>query len=107
MRSWDALENLLGAYLHQDYASEYGTAWAAIEKFAEREPDHSPEVGADIDEIVDLCESDPQLEQCLIALGLDYDPPADGWTDHRTWLLAIRDRVDEIVRGLPPEPATD
>jgi hypothetical protein len=34
-------------------------------------------------------------------LGLDYLPTGDGWASHRTWLLAVADRVEEILRCSP------
>ena len=107
MRSWDALEALLGAYLNEDLYLDYDDPWLAVEDFARLEPNHAPAVGAEIDALLGRTTSDSELEHCLTDLGLGYLPTVDGWADHRTWLLAVRDRVDEIVRGLPPEPATD
>jgi hypothetical protein len=37
----------------------------------------------------------------LFRLGLGYRIQFHGWTSHRDWLLAVADRVDEVLRKSP------
>lgn len=96
-----ALETLIGAYLHEDFAYCHGSAWGAVDAFAQEEPDHAPQLRNEITEFLTDHQSGDDLEGAVDRLGLMYLPSADGWTSHRAWLLAVADRVDDIVRRSP------
>jgi CdiI immunity protein len=101
MKSWDALETLLGDYLHEDYAYCHGTAWGAVDTFAQEERHYASQLRIEITDILTACQSEPELERAVARLGLNYLPSADGWTSYRAWLLAVADRVDDILRKSP------
>ncbi len=101
MMPLDALENLLGAYLNQDYEDLYGSAWEAVDRYAHRQPGYAPMLRSEITEILRTYPSEADLERALGELGLDYLPTADGWANHRDWLIAVADRVDEILHTSP------
>jgi hypothetical protein len=98
---FDALETLLGGYLHEDWADDYPTALQAIDEFTHAEPDYAPQIRADVNEVVRRFGSEAELAARLRKLGLVYRIQFDGWTSHREWLLAVADRVDEILRKSP------
>ena len=101
MTDFKALEILLGGYLHEDWADDYPTALQAIDEFTHAEPDHAPQIRADVDEVVRRFGSEAELAVQLRKLGLVYRIQFDGWTSHRDWLLAVADRVEEILRKSP------
>jgi hypothetical protein len=101
MSTDEALENLLGAYLNEDFHCDYPTAWRAVEDFARREPSYAVALRAQIDAVLRENTSETSLERRLIELGLGYLPSADGWTTHRRWLVAVADRVEEVLRKSP------
>jgi len=41
------------------------------------------------------------LRAAVYALGLNYLPTADGWKSYGEWLLAVADRVDELLHTTP------
>ncbi len=107
MKDFKALENLLAGYLHEDWRDEYESAWSAIRDFALSEPTHAPALGAEVHDLLERFsdEDDAVVAQFLTSdLGLGYAAEADGWGSYREWLLAVADRVDELLRGQPPEP---
>ncbi|HEX8305733.1 MAG TPA: contact-dependent growth inhibition system immunity protein [Jatrophihabitans sp.] len=101
MKSWESLETLLGGYLHEDFADLHGSAWGAVDTFARDEPEYAPHLHREITDLIDAYRSESDLEGALVDLGLNYLPTADGWDNHRTWLLAVADRVDEILHSSP------
>jgi hypothetical protein len=101
MNEFAALETLLGGYLHEDWADDYADAWQAVDDFTHAQPDHAPALRADVQEVLARCESESELELQLHRLGLAYRPAWDGWASQRAWLLAVADRVEEILRKSP------
>ncbi len=94
----------LASYLHEDWADDYPTSWDAIDDFATGEPLHASLLRHEVELAIDKFPADTALAQRLFDLGLRYCPSADGWPTYREWLLAVADRVDELLRGQPPEP---
>ena len=101
MKSWKALENLLGAYFNEDYVDLYGSASEAVDQFAQGQPESAPQLRGEITDLLRAYQSESDLEGALVDLGLDYLPTADGWDSHQAWLLAVADRVDEILHRSP------
>lgn len=101
MKSWDALETLLAGYLNEDFADFYGNAWGAVDTFARNQPDYAPELRREITDVLSAYPSEADLERALDKLGLGYLISYDGWSSHRTWLLAVADRVEEILHKSP------
>lgn len=101
MKHLQALEQLLGGHLHEDWADDYADVWEAVDAFVHGQPSYAQAVPSEIKELLDRCDSEAALEQCLIELGLVYYPPGLGWSSYRTWLLAVGDRVEEVLRKSP------
>jgi len=97
----NALHHLSDAYLHEDFADLYGSAWGAVDTYARNEPEYAPELRRDITQLLSSCKTEAALEGALTRLDLGYLPTGDGWADHRTWLLAVADRVEEILHKSP------
>jgi hypothetical protein len=98
------LENLVG-YLHEDWADDYESAWQGVEHFVQSEPADARRLRAGIESVVRVSGSELQLEDRLFDAGLRYQPSDDGWGSYREWLLAVADRVDELLRGKASESA--
>ena len=101
MKQLNALHHLVGAYLHEDFVDVDGSAWGAIDSFAREEPEYAPRLSREIAGLLATRTSESELQSALDDLGICYLPTGDGWPDHRTWLLAVADRVDAILRKSP------
>lgn len=101
MNDLEALHQLLGGYLNEDWYLEYGEPWVAVEAFVREEPDFAPSLRADIDLVVAEAASDQELETRLGRLGLGYAATTAGWSSYRVWLLALADRVDQLLHTSP------
>ena len=95
MKQLAALELLLGAYLHEDWADDYPDLWHAVDDFTEGEPQAAPHFRADVDQLLSERQSEQELQQTLRALGISYYPPGGGWESYRAWLLAVAARVEQ------------
>ncbi len=98
---YDALEQLLGGYLNEDWTDDYADAWQAVDDFPRSQPSYALRLRREVEDIVAHCTSEQALDAQLTRLGLGYRIQADGWTSHREWLLAVADRVDEVLRKSP------
>jgi hypothetical protein len=101
MKKLTALGHLVDAYLHEDFVDCHGSARGAVEDFVHDEPEHALRLRSEISYLLSRCQSEPEVESALVDLGICYLPTGDGWPDHRTWLLAVADHVDEILRKSP------
>jgi CdiI immunity protein len=101
MKSQDALATLLGGYLHEDFVDLHGSAWGAVDTFAREEHDYAPHLHQEVTDLVTAHRSESDLERALVDLGLNYLPTADGWDTHKAWLLAVADRVDQVLHTSP------
>jgi hypothetical protein len=98
---FEALDTLLGGYLHEDWADDYADPWQAVDEFTNSEPDHAPVIRTDVNEVLRRCRSESELTLQLRKLGLAYYPASDGWASKRAWLLAVAERVEETLRKSP------
>jgi hypothetical protein len=101
MRERDALAALIGGYLNEDWPEEYGDPWAAIERFVLWEPGYAPSVQVDVSRLIGRCASDAEVENALAKFGLGYAATNDGWATYTSWLLAVADRVEELLHKSP------
>jgi hypothetical protein len=101
MKKLIALGHLVGAYLHEDFVDCHGSARGAVEDFARDEPEYALRLSSEIAYLLSRCQSEPEVESALDDLGICYLPTGDGWPDHRTWLLAVADQIDAIMRKSP------
>jgi hypothetical protein len=98
MSGLQALADLCGLYLHEDWALDGNDPWDVVDKFARDQPQLAQWLPSEIDEVLSHQPTEEQLKHLVHEeLVCDYLPTAHGWT-YRAWLLAIADRV-----GRPPE----
>lgn len=87
-----ALEQLMGAYIHQDW-SEDGTIWDAVDLFVNQDPTAAGQLPKEIDDCLLALPTEPELKHYVIdQLGGYYLADAHGGT-YREWLTQIADRV--------------
>ena len=97
-----ALKHLLGAYLHADWRMDYPDSLAAVTDFARSEADSAPNLREEITTLLAEVPNEAELREYLLTeLDTWYLPDADGWSSNRAWLLAVADRVDEVLRKSP------
>lgn len=101
MRELNSLGTLVGGYLNEDWHIEYGDPWVAIERFVLWEPECAPFIRADIDMLLKRCSSDQEIEKVLDTFGLGYAATTAGWESYSAWLLAVADRVDQLLHTSP------
>lgn len=101
MKTLTALGQLVDAYLHEDFADCYGSARGAVESFARAEPEYALQLHDEIAYLLSRAQSEAEVENALLDLGICYLPTGDGWPDHRTWLLAVAAQVDAIAGNSP------
>jgi len=93
-----ALENLLGAYFHQDWFDEHGDEWATLDDFIDGEPALAPLLPGEIRQLLAEHADEASLEARLFSLGSCYvTSPTEG--GYRGWLTEIARRV---TAALPP-----
>lgn len=82
-----ALDQLMGAYFHQDWDLD-GTEWAVVEEFLTDEPDLAADLPTEIDRVLTTVRDEGDLERLLDAKGCSYwaDPARGGY---RQWLTEI------------------
>lgn len=101
MNDLNGLHHLVDDYLHEDFADLYGSAWGAVAAFVQAQPELAGQLRGEVAALLAVCKSESELERALEDLGMCYLPTGDGWNSHRAWLLAVPDRVDEILRSTP------
>lgn len=86
-------EYLLKAYFHQDFDLEGPNAQAILDHFAEENPlEEVSEARASASLLLARGLSEEELEEELVAIGLEYHPPGDGMT-HAQWLELVVERL--------------
>jgi hypothetical protein len=91
--STPALEQFLGAYLHQDWRMEAPDVWTVVDLFMRDEPVLAADLPAEIARVLTDLPTEPDLKKLVIdELGGYYLADADGGT-YRSWLQEIADRV--------------
>jgi hypothetical protein len=101
MNGTTALHQLVGGYLNEDWHIDYGDPWVAVQSFVQDEPDYAPNLRADIELAVAQAGTDQEMEKLLDRLGLGYAATSAGWESYRAWLLAVADRVDQLLHTSP------
>jgi hypothetical protein len=93
-----ALQDMFGAYFHEDWRLDDPSTDAVIRRFAHDYPKNIATVIAEIDELTTLDASDEMLFSHLLhRYGLVYDPASDGLT-MRQWLGQMRSILTEFLR---------
>jgi hypothetical protein len=100
--STPALSHLLGAYLHPDWRMDYPDTMTAVADFALSEPESAPNLRGEILGLLSRVTTESELREYLLTdLDSSYLPNRDGWDSCRAWLLAVADRVEEILHKSP------
>ena len=91
------LSQCLGAYLHQDWMYDYGSADEAIDRFLEAALlEESVAVLADLEKILKQDFSEAEWDALMWEFGCYYDPIAAGYTIP-AWLEKIRIRFKNHI----------
>jgi contact-dependent growth inhibition (CDI) system CdiI-like immunity protein len=101
MKELAALELLLGAYLHEDWADDYPDLWHAIDDFTEGEPQLAPRIPGDVKTVLTQYQGEQEIQQALYKLGMKYYPPGGGWESYRAFVLAVAARVEQNLHKSP------
>ena len=101
MKHLPALELFLGGYLHEDWADDYPDLWHAVDDFTDGEPYAAPRFCSDVQQVLDQCHTEQEIEQLLDKLHMVYHPPGDGWDSYRAWLLAVAAHVEQNLHKSP------
>jgi len=101
MKQLAALELLLVGYLHEDWKLDHPDFWHAIDDFTTGEPQAAPQLRADVDHVLNQCQSEQEIQQTLRGLGISYYPPGGGWESYRAWLLAVAEHVEKNLHKSP------
>ena len=101
MTDYEALEQLLGGYLNEDWADDYPDPWQAVDDFPPSQPSFALKLRREVEDIIRQYPAEDALDAQLTRLGLGYRIQVDGWTSHRAWLLAVADRVEKVLRKSP------
>jgi len=101
MTQFPALYQFLGGYLHEDWKDDYPDLWHAVDDFVDGEPDWAPRFNADVQQLLDECATEQQIEQQFHQLGAVYYPPGGGWDSYRAWLLAVAAHVEDKLHTFP------
>ena len=87
----DALEQLLGCYLHQDWPDEFDSDASALQAMVAIEP--RPQISAGIDEINHLLDAELSENDLRLILndqvGCHFEPGSAGLS-YREWLAKVR-----------------
>ena len=86
---YPALDQLMGAYLHQDY-SVFGSVEDNVDLFVVETPALAPRLPDEVADLLDSVATDEQIRDILRSLGCQLRP-TEG--TYRAWLQQIADRV--------------
>lgn len=93
MQSYPALDQLMGAYFHQDWPEEASDSDGVIDLFIANEPESARRLPAEIEAVLSEFPDELNLRAFILEdLGACYLADVDGGT-YRQWLTQIADRV--------------
>lgn len=93
MTAMPALDQLMGAYFHQDWEEDADDPMEVVDQFLRGEPSLAPLLGPEIDELLASEASEAELRRLLVdGFGGNYAADWNGGT-YRAWLQQIADRV--------------
>lgn len=108
-----ALKQVLGGYLHEDFAEEFGSADEALRSAAKDQgAGQVIDALAELDALLRSSFTDEQLTDLIEGLTTGYSPVLDGW-EIRSWLEHVQtllaEGIEEIalVSAVPVVPARD
>ena len=92
-----ALDQLLGAYFHQDWRLD-GTESEIVATFVADEPDLAAVLPQEVDALLSSVADDAELGRLLFDKG-SYHVPGPEQGGHRAWLAEVGRRARVHVRG--------
>ncbi len=92
-----ALEQLMGAYLHQDY-DLVGDVWDNVDVFVARSPNLAPLLPAEVTWALQAFPNESELEAFLDRLGCQLLPEEEDG-GYRGWLTKMAERVAAATRN--------
>ena len=94
-----ALDQMMGAYFHQDWHDEAADVAGVIDLYVANEEALAPLLPAEIDHVLATCDTEDELKRLVVdQLGGYYLADWDGGT-YRGWLQQIADRVRAATAG--------
>lgn len=89
-----ALEQLMGAYFHQDFHDDYGDIWGTVDAFTAEEPKLASALPDEIAQVLARFPLEAEVDSYLESLGSSvYLDQADG--GYRGWLREMSDRIEK------------
>jgi hypothetical protein len=101
--TYPSLEHMFGAYLHQDFDLDYGTAEGAVAAFA-AEASEERLAGAryELEMLIGQLGSKCNVGELLLRMGCCYNPCAEHPTE-ADWLKAVLVQLDKAWYGTRDE----
>ena len=96
-----ALEQFLGAYLHQDWQDEYSTTAMGFQDFLDGEPRYGALIAAELRRVLASGEDEAGLLELIRDCGSYYLPDDWGLTA-RTWLTSLLEMCPEAPDATGP-----
>lgn len=84
-----ALQQLMAAYLHQDWDLDYDTDEATIRAFVLETPDVASDLPREISDVLSTVSAEADVEALLVSLGCQVDPSPTSNGSYRTWLTEL------------------
>jgi len=99
MSDHEALAQLLGAYLNQDWSDDYVDIWAGIDEFISDERILAGRVREEVNSVLVEYPSEAALRVLLTTELHSGYWPGDGPFAHRDWLREVADYIDSRLVG--------
>lgn len=84
-----ALQQLMAAYLHQDWDLDYDTDEETIRAFVLETPDVASDLPREISDVLSTVSAEADVEALLVSLGCQVDPSPTSNGSYRTWLTEL------------------
>ena len=92
---YPSLEQLFGAYFHQDWRDEFESPGEAISAFQSDETEKMvSDAKRELDVIMDFALDEISLTNLVTDLGCYYNPSGDGAT-YSDWIVAIKESLGQ------------
>ncbi len=98
--AFPALYTLAQIYFSEDWPDFYNDdPLCAVEAFVKGHPGLSDQLPSEVEALVESEVSEAELGDLFRRIELLYDPPVLDHLSYRDWLLAVAERVREVLRG--------
>ncbi len=98
-KNFEASFQLLGGYLHEDWADEFNSDFDAVQAMVTEAPEMVPKAAQEIRQLLSMHLDEKELGEFMFTkLGCYFDPEAKGETN-RQWLEGVLEQWEK-VRGI-------